>query len=37
MVVAVVLFGGMIIGPLIMAAIVIHEGNEDAKKHKDGE
>lgn len=37
MVVAVVLFGGMIIGALVMAAIVIHEGNEAAKKYKDGE
>lgn len=37
MVVIAILFGGMIIGTLIMAAIVIHEGNEAAKKHEDGE
>lgn len=37
MVVIAILFGGMIIGALVMAAIVIHEGNEAAKKYKDGE
>lgn len=37
MVVIAILFGGMIIGSLVMAAIVIHEGNEAAKKYEAGE
>lgn len=37
MVVMAMLFGGMIIGALIMSAIVIHEGNEAAKKYEAGE